>query len=194
VIGSYPPEQGTPSAKPALRREGSDVVVTPPATPPDEIASAVALTLDGPTRLRPYVIQPDASGVLRFGAESCEIETRFEQRAKKENFLGHVFLTRWIRPDDIPTWTFAVPAAGRYRVEITYGAAGASKGTQFTIPAGAAQVSGTVDNTQGDWVFKSFPVGEIVLSAGEQTLHVKAAVRGGTPAMNLERVTLTPVR
>ena len=135
-----------------------------------------------------------ADGLLRFGAESCKIETRFEQRAKKENFLGHVFLTRWIRSDDIPTWTLAVPAAGRYKVEITYGAAGASKGTPFTISAGAAQVSGTVGNTQGDWVFKSFAVGELQLAAGEQTLQVKAAVRGGVNAMNLERVTLTPVR
>ena len=183
-----------PSSKLALRRAGADILVTLPAEPPDETASVVALTLDGPPRVRPYVIRPDSSGVLRFGAESCEIETRFEQRAKKENFLGHVFLTRWIRPDDIPTWTFAVPAAGRYKAEITYGAAAGSKGAEFTIAAGAAQVSGTVGNTQGDWVFKSFPVGEIELAAGEQTLQVKAAVRGGVPAMNLERVTLTPVR
>jgi len=87
-----------------------------------------------------------------------------------------------------------VPAAGRYRVEITYGAAGASKGTEFTIAAGAAQAGGTVANTQGDWVFKTFPVGELQLAAGEQTLQVKAGVRGGVPAMNLERVTLTPVK
>jgi hypothetical protein len=43
-------------------------------------------------------------------------------------------------------------------------------------------------------VFKTFPAGELQLAAGEQTLQVKAAVRGGVPAMNLERVTLTPVR
>ena len=170
------------------------MLIALPAEAPDEIASVVALSLEGPPKVRPYVIRPDQNGVLRFGAESCEIETRFEQRAKKENFLGHVFLTRWIRPDDIPTWNFAVPAAGRYRVEISYGAAGASKGTQFTVSAGAAQVSGTVGNTQGDWVFKTSPVGELQLAAGEQTLQVKSAARGGINAMNLERVTLTPVR
>jgi len=185
---------GQPAAKLPVRREGADVLISLPAAPPDEIASVVTLTLDGPPKVRPYVIRPDAQGMLRFGAESCEIETRFEQRAKKENFLGHVFVTRWIRPDDIPTWSFAVPAAGRYRVEITYGAAGASKGTGFTIAAGAAQASGAVDNTQGDWVFKTFPVGEIQLAAGEQTLRVKSAARAGVNAMNLERVTLTPVK
>lgn len=183
-----------PAAKLTLGREGSDVLISLPAEPPDEIASVVALTLDGPPRVRPYVIRPDGQGALTFGAESCEIETRFEQRAKKENFLGHVFLTRWIRGDDIPTWNFTVPAAGRYRVAITYGATGAGKGTPFTVAAGAAQVSGTVENTQGDWVFKTFPVGELELAAGEQTLQVKAAIRGGVPAMNLERVTLTPVK
>jgi alpha-L-fucosidase len=185
---------GQPTAKLALRREGADVLITLPAAAPDEIASVVALALDGPPKVRPYVIRPDSSGVLRFGTESCEIETRFEQRAKKENFLGHVFVTRWIRPDDIPTWTFAVPAAGRYRVEIAYGAAGASKGTGFTVAAGSAQVTGAVDNTQGDWVFKTFPVGEVQLAAGEQTLQVKSSARAGVNAMNLERVTLTPAR
>jgi len=183
-----------PSAGMVVLRDGPDWVLRLPDDAPDEVASVVALTLDGPPKVRPYVIRPDEQGVLRFGAESCEIETRFEQRAKKENFLGHVFLTRWTRSDDAPTWTFTVPAAGRYRVEITYGAAGASKGTEFTVAAGSAQATGVVQNTQGDWVFKTFPVGEIQLAAGEQTLQVKSALRGGVNAMNLERVTLTPVR
>jgi hypothetical protein len=70
----------------------------------------------------------------------------------------------------------------------------ASQGTEFAVVAGARQVTGTVANTQGDWVFKTFPVGEIELAAGEQALQVKANVRGGVPAMNLERLTLTPAR
>ncbi len=185
---------GRPSDRLAVRRAGGDALVSLPEEAPDEVASVVALELDGAPAVRPYVIQPDAQGILRLGAESCEIETRFEQRAKKENFLGHVFLTHWIRSDDIPTWAVALPRAGRYRVEVTYGAAGASQGTEFAVVAGTRQVAGTVANTQGAWVFKTFPVGEIELAAGEQALQVKANVRGGVPAMNLERVLLTPVR
>lgn len=185
---------GDASARLNVRRDGKDVVVTVPEGAPDEIASVVALTLDGPPSTTPYVIRPDSSGAVLLGAESCEIETRFEQRAKKENFLGHVFLTRWTRADDIPTWTFTVPAAGRYKVEISYGAGRGSEGAEFIVSSGSDQAKGKVANTQGDLVFKTYPVGELQLAAGEQTLQVKAAVRGGVNAMNLEKVVLTPVR
>jgi alpha-L-fucosidase len=180
-----------PAAKLAVRREGAEVLVSLPRQAPDEIASVVELVLDGPPSATPYVIRPDSKGVLTLGVESCEIETRFEQRAKKENALGYVFLTRWTRADDIPTWTFSVPSAGRYQVEITYGSAG--KGAGFTVAAGSSQVTGSVASTQGEWVFKTFQVGEIQLPAGEQTLQVKASVRGGPGAMNLEKVVLRPV-
>jgi hypothetical protein len=150
--------------------------------------------------------------VLALGAESCEIATRFEQRAKKENFLGHVFITRWTRSDDTPTWIVTVPSAGRYKVEITYGAGGQGKGAEFTVAAGKMQstaseadprasasltggtsVRGAVTPTQGDWVFQTFSVGEMDLAAGEQAVQVKLAGRGGAGAVNLERVTFTPL-
>ena len=179
-----------PAAKLPVRRDSSEVLVSLPSQAPDEIASVVELTLDGTPSTTPYVIRPGAKGVLTLGVESCEIETRFEQRAKKENALGHVFLTRWTRADDIPSWTFSIPSPGRYQAEITYGSAG--KGAEFTLTAGSAQLTGSVASTQGDWVFKTYPVGELQLAAGEQTLQVKASVRGGLNAMNLEKVVLRP--
>ncbi|MEK7404056.1 MAG: alpha-L-fucosidase [Acidobacteriota bacterium] len=181
------------AARLKVRREGDDAIVTLPAEAPDEIASVVALTLDGPPATAPFVIRPGADGAFRLGVESCEIETRFEQRAKKENALGHVFLTRWVRPDDIPTWTIAAPQAGRYQVEIAYASGRGGEGAEFAVAAGASQVKGKVANTQGDWVFKSFALGEIDLAAGEQTVQVRASPRGGLSAMNLERVVLAPV-
>ena len=187
---------GAPAARLSAARSGQDVVVTLPAEAPDETASVVALVLDGPPRVSPFVIRPDANGVVRLGAESCEIETEFEQRAKKENALGHVFLTHWTRPQDVPAWVFTAPA-GRYRVEMTYGAAKSSIGVEFTVSAGSSQIAGKVADTKGDWsdwVFKTFPVGEIALPGGQMTLRVKANPAGGTPAMSLERVVLTPVR
>ncbi len=201
-----------PAAKLAVKRDGTDLLISVPAEAPDETATVVALTLDGTPKPLPFVIRPDSKGVLALGAESCEIATRFEQRAKKENFLGHVFVTRWTRSDDTPTWIVNVPSAGRYKVEITYGAGGQGKGAEFTVAAGKMQstaseadprasagltggssVRGAVTATQGDWVFQTFPVGELDLAAGEQAVQVKVAARGGSGAMNLERVTFTPV-
>ncbi|MGH9630962.1 MAG: alpha-L-fucosidase, partial [Bryobacteraceae bacterium] len=174
-------------------RDGDDIIVALPPAAPDEVASVVALTLDGAPEVVPYVIRPESDGI-DLGVEKSEIETRFEQRAKKENFLGHVFITRWTRPDDIPTWTVNVPKAGRYRVEISYGAGKPSEGTPFTISAGEAEIAGKVEDTSQYEVFKTFPLGEIDLAAGEQKVQVKAAAKGGVNAMNLERVKFTPAQ
>jgi len=180
-----------PSKKLPTRRDGGDILIILPETAPDDTASVIKLTLDGPPVAEPFSIRPDRNGRFELGVESCEIETRFGQRAKKENALGHVFLARWSRAEDVPTWHFTVPKAGRYRVEITYGKA-RKDATEFTISAGGAQVSGKTQPTGGDWVFKSFPAGEMQIPAGEQTLQVKVKP-AGQDAMQLEKVILTPV-
>jgi len=173
-------------------REGNDVLVELPSQAPDEVASVVALTLDGAPMVEPYVIQPDEKGVLHLGVESSEIETQFGQRAKKENFLGHVFLTKWTRADDVPVWRVSVPKAGRYKVELSYGAARGASGAEYTVSAGKAQLTGKTVNTGGEMVFRAVTAGELRLEAGEQRLQVKASTTG-RPAMTLEWVRLVPL-
>ena len=177
----------------AVAREGDEAVVRVPSEAPDEAASVVALTVDGPPQVAPFLIRPDRSGVFTLGVESAEIQTQFEQRAKMENALGHVFLTSWTRDADVPAWEIEAPRAGRYRVELSYAATRRSQGTEFQVIAGLSRVSGKVANTQGEWAFKRFPVGEIELAAGGQTVQVNALVKGGIEAMNLEKLTLTPL-
>lgn len=176
-----------------VKREGEDVVVQLPAAAPDETASVVELTLDGPPVVAPFHNRPDTRGVVRLGADSCEIETRFEQRAKKENFRGHVFLTRWSRGDDVPYWTVELPKAGRYRAEVRYAARRESAGTAFSLRAGTARLAGKVESTGNDLVFKSFPLGEIALAAGVQTVRLEAAQPPGAGAMNFEALILHPI-
>jgi alpha-L-fucosidase len=183
-----------PATRLATRRDGDDILVSLPAEAPDETASVVELTLDGAPVAGPYVIQPEEAGVLTLGAEACEIETRFEQRAKLENILGHVFLTRWLRSDDVPTWTVRIPKAGRYTVELVYGATRRGEGTEFTLTAGTSRLAGKVAAGRNGWVFQKHAAGAIQLAAGEQTLQIKAKVQGGGEAMNLEKVVLVPVR
>jgi alpha-L-fucosidase len=172
------------------RREGGDIVVQLPADAPDETASVVALTLDGPPAVTPWVATPDDKGAFYLGAESAEIETEFEQRAKKENFLGHTFITRWTRAKDVPAWAIQVPKAGRYRIELSYGAGGSSQGTPFTVSIGSVQVSGQAKRTGNDLVFQTFPVGTVAVPAGEHLVRVKADIKEGQRAMNLEGVRL----
>jgi len=180
-----------PDRELTVTRDDQDVYVTLPPSPPDPTASVVALTLDGEPFVEPYVIKPDADGVITLGAESSEIQTDFGQRAKKENALGHVFITQWTRSGDSPAWNFHVPEAGRYEVTVHYGAHRQSAGTAFEVVAGGAKVSGKVEATGNDWVFKPHKLGGLNLKSGGQTIQVKAETNG-SPAMSLEKVVLTP--
>ena len=186
---------GQPNATVGIKKENDDVILTLPAEPSNDIATVIALKLDTTPVTLPFSNRPNRQGVIELGAESCEIETRFEQRAKKENALGHVFITKWTRTDDVPAWNFTTPNAGRYRVEITYGKGGrATDATgEYTINVGAQKLTGKIEPTGGDWVFKPHSAGVLALPAGEQTLKITTNVKG-SEAMQLERVTLRPER
>jgi alpha-L-fucosidase len=171
-------------------RDGDDVLVRIPGPAPDEIASVLELNLDGAPASAPFVNRAGRDGVLTLGVESCEIETEFEQRARKENALGHVFLTRWTRDKDVPYWTAQIPKTGKYKVEVSYSRRGAGA-AEYTVEIGEAKVTGKAAGTGGEWVFQSSAAGEVSLKAGEVTVKVRGGAAGAP--INLERVTLRPV-
>ncbi len=176
------------------KREGSDIIVTMPPGGPDDIATVVKLELDGKPRIGgEYVIRPDDAGVLRLGTESSEIDTRFGQRAKRENFLGHVFVTSWTRGEDKPGWIIE-PKAGRYDVSITYGASSGSAKNPYVITAGDSTLQGTVESTSNALVFRPFKVGTIELNTGRQTLAIGGPEKARGPNISLESIVLTPVQ
>ena len=174
-------------------RDGDDYVISLPQTAPDDIATVVELKLDGTPTVEPFRTRPAEDGTITLSAASAEIETKFEQKAKKENALGHVFVTRWTRSDDVPYWPAYLAKSEKYEVEIQYAAIRASAGTEFTISIGDAKVTGKVEDTGGNWVFKKFTLGKVALKAGEQVVKVSAKTQG-TEAMNLEAVVLKPAR
>jgi alpha-L-fucosidase len=182
-----------PSSRLNTRRDGPDILISLPAPAPDEVASVVELDLDGPPVVDKYMIRGGDKGVYRLGAESSEILSSMGQRAKKENLLGHVYVTNWTRAKDELFWPVEVAKPGRYKVEISYGAGGGSEGTPFVISAGSESVTGKVMPTGNPNVFKTFPVGTLRLSAGEHQIQIKAEQKDGVAAMNLERITLTRV-
>jgi len=173
----------------AARRDGSDIVLRLPAEAPDEVASVIELDLDGAPVVAPFANRADAKGVIALGVESCEIETEFEQRAKKENALGHVFLTRWTREKDVAYWKLEAPKAGRYRVEASYSAT--KDGVPFTVEIGAAKLAAKSAKTGGEWVFKKTALGEVEVKAGASEVRVRLGQGGG--GLSLERLELRPV-
>lgn len=176
-----------------VSRSGEDTVISLPAQAPDDTASVIALELDSPPHAGETYIRPGAGGALRLGVESSEIQTDFEQRAKLENALHHVFLTDWSKPQDVPYWNIGLAKAGTYRVEISYAATEPAKGAVYTITDGTASLTAKVATTQGEWVFGRESIGEIQLPAGRSTVKVQIAGRDGRSVMQLERLTLTPV-
>jgi len=63
-----------PASKLTSRRDGEDIVISLPANAPDEIASVVAVKLDGAPNIVPSPIRPGAKGVYTL-----------EQRPPKSN-------------------------------------------------------------------------------------------------------------
>jgi len=187
---------GSPGGSLPFLRESNDIVISVPAKAPDDIASVIALKLDGPPRIGEYRIAPDSDGAVNLPVESSEIETSFEQRAKLENALGHVFLTSWSKPQDVPYWEITVPASRKYRVEISYAATKPALGSPFVVSAGSATLPGTVKKAEGEWVFHKEVLGDLTLPAGAATVKVKLQTKdkGGVDVMQLESLRLKPVR
>jgi len=186
---------GDPKKTPlAWRRDGNDVLLTIPKTAPDERASVIALRLDSAPVVEPYVIRPNQSGTVTLGIESSEIESRLGQRAKKENALGRVFLTKWSRPDDIPTWNFTLPSAGRYRIELSYGATRANRDKAIALTVAGQTLNGKIVDTGNDWVFKPQTLGTITLPAGDHKLQIRSATTQGLEGVTLEKIILHPAK
>ena len=185
---------GDRDAKVTTARDGDDIVVTLPERAPDDTASVVALQLDGTPRATPSFEKPNEEGVLTLSAAAAEVDTRFEQRVKTENIFGHVYFTRWTRPDDVPTWTLKVPKAGRYTVSLRYAAARPSKDLPFHIKAGESLLTGKTEVTGDAQLFREFSIGTLQLKDGEQTIQVQSNAPAGAVAMNLEAVILKPAK
>jgi alpha-L-fucosidase len=181
-----------PSRAIVSKRDGDDVVLSLSGAAPDEVASVIELTLDGAPVAAPFANRPDGKGLITLGVESCEIETEFEQRAKKENALGHVYLTRWTREKDVPYWKLEAPKAGRYKVEITYSSRRAD--AAYAVQIGGVNLAGKTVSTGNEWVFKTHVLGEVELKAGASEVRVKPQLAGGAAAMSLEKIVLRPVR
>ena len=85
-----------------------------------------------------------------------------------------------------------MPKAGRYKVEISYGATRAAKDKEFLVGIGDKSVGGKIVETGNDWVFQSHQLGTLNLQAGAQTLQVKSGNSQGLGGVSLESVKLIP--
>lgn len=169
----------------------SGTVVELPDISGGEAASVVKLSLSGPARVKPYIIGPDAGGIITAHAQSCEFETRPGRVIRKASREGRVFLSHWTRAIDVPTWKVQVPRDGRYAVEMVYRAGKESDGVLYTVTMKGPTmgvVKGTVRPTGSET--RRFRTSDMELEAGYHMLFVQPENKPGQPAMELESVRL----
>ncbi|MCC6727717.1 MAG: alpha-L-fucosidase [Chthonomonadales bacterium] len=160
----------------------------------DPIATVVAVRLAGAPVVTQTALaqEPGADGAFVLGAADAEIHgttAQYEQGAQRDN-IGF-----WTVPGDYVTWVCRAPAAGRYRVEVTYACPPENAGSRYSVGVEqGGSVQGEVKAT-GDWgAFRAEPLGELDLPAGAQILAVRVREMPRGAVMNLRSVRLVPVR
>jgi alpha-L-fucosidase len=171
---------------------GTELYLTRPRTL-DPLVTVVALEFNQTPVISEgsAAIKSDANGVYTLHAAEAEIHgqtARYEEGGGKNN-IGF-----WTNAADYVSWSIQSSKAGSYRVEVTYACPPENAGSEFTTAIGEeAKVSATVQAT-GSWSeFKTTVIGQITLTAGKQTLSVKATSMPRGAVMNLQSVRLIPM-
>ncbi len=196
-------------------RDGEDWVVKLPARPTDKAASVFVVELDGPPRVEPLKIGPDAKGTINLPALYGLLEGPHGQRIRYESRDGVIHAGNWIRPPDSIEWEFQAPKAGVYQVILDHavevGQGGsevqlvlngkvaprvAPNGVPFStgdgeLVGGATHVFRT---TSTGGAFRRRNIGNVKLRKGPNKLKLVVSKVRKEKSLDLRGVTLKPVR
>ncbi len=189
------------------------VTIKLPAAAPDKIASVVVLEIEGKPDVAPYALTQAADGSINLPAEEAVIHGK---TAKCQAGNGPQNIGYWTDKNDWVSWDFRVKTPGKFEVEITLACDASTPDSEYTVTVAgkptevcdrqkdAIEISmevteqtlkGKVEST-GDWnKFVTRKLGTVTLSqAGRYTLSVKPTAMPHYAVMNLESVTLKPVK
>jgi hypothetical protein len=97
----------------------------------------------------------------------------------------------WVDKNDWAEWTFDVPAAGTFTVEVLQACGKGSGGSEVEVAVGNQQLTMKVEDTGHFQRFVPRTIGTLTFdSAGPQTLTVRAKTKPGAAVMDLRRITL----
>jgi alpha-L-fucosidase len=164
------------------------LTVLPPPHP-DPYATVVVLDLDGAPRvdLASTTLGPEPDGSFSLIPSQAVVDG---------DFIRHEgdHIAAWASPRDRAAWTFTAPAASDYDVEITYGCADASSGSEYAVSVDAARLASATSPTGGYGRFVTESVGRVHLDAGAHTLVVKPTRKPRGVLMNLREIRLSPIK
>ncbi len=168
---------------------GEDMLaIKTPSKPLNEIATVVVLDIVGEPDVAPYVIKPQADGIVMLSAEDAELgggSVRLEGEVGEQN-LGY-----WTGAEDAASWTFKLSEPGAYNVHLRYACA-PDNGGKFNIVSDGARMAGEAVNSTGWSVYRTVDFGVMRFDeAGVQELRVEP-VEINAALMNLKFVRLVP--
>jgi hypothetical protein len=175
-----------------IRRVNTDdVELSVPASAPDPIDSV--LVVDFPAQIaanRALRLSPMGSATMLHVMDGRLDGAGIRYGDGKTNRDA---TDEWSKLDGTVTWTVRVPETTRFKVAAQYNTVTKDDSGTFAIEAAAQQLTGKVTPTEDQRTFRSDPLGELTLSAGEHTIVVRAKQINGTNLMRLRQLELTPV-
>ncbi len=153
---------------------------------PLEKATAMAEALDA-WRKGMNKPGPAGGGALILHARDAKVtgqKLQYEAPPQKDT-LGF-----WVNPADFAEWSFEVPNAGTYAVEVLQGCGKGSGGAEVELAFADGSLTFKVEETGHFQRFVPRTIGIVKLEKGPQTLTVRAKSKPGPAVMDLRRVTL----
>lgn len=133
---------------------------------------------------------PAGAGALILHARDAKVtgaKLQYEAPPQKDT-LGF-----WVNPADFAEWSFEVPNAATYTVEILQGCGKGSGGSEVELAFAGGAVTFKVEETGHFQRFIPRAVGTVKLEKGPQTVKLSAKSKPGPAVMDLRRVTLRAV-
>jgi arylsulfatase A len=142
--------------------------------------------LSNPKKKVESKIAPGAGAVF-LHARNAKVhgkKLRYEDQPLKDT------LGVWTNKDDFAEWTFNVPSAGKFEVEVLQACGKGSAGSVVEIAIGKQTLKMTVEETGHFQRFVPRTIGTVNLEAGPATLTVRARSKPGPAVMDLRRIVI----
>ncbi len=176
-----------------VRRVAKDVVVTLPARAADPDATVVALELEGPPVVEPWMVGAGKDGRIDLPVYLADIQSGMGQRAYLDYFYRTTMLANWQNVNDFPEWAFTTNKAGTYEVRASYASMwGGQAG--YEVEVDGQKLAARTESSPSVYFPATFVVGKISLAAGGHMLRVKITSITNNHAMNLEKIVLVPTK
>jgi alpha-L-fucosidase len=176
------------------RAGGLELIV--PKAPRDPACTVVELTLSEPPVARPFLVFPDANGVITLLPHDATLDGP-SLRVEQVGVVGDVKynLGYWLDPSASASWPIGVETteAGVYRVEAELGCADASAGAkmEFLFPSGTLAFD--VKATGGWQEYRTVELGRVTLDAGSIACTLRAKSKPGEAVVNVRSIRLVPL-